>query len=186
MDPINSGLVDVNKAGIIFAERILALNKQDTVEKNEKYPDSKRLLNYPIVDNSPINFAGCTSLKQLAIKCTTQLKRQHEEAKARGENHQAQFLSASVSTDKELIDLRIFSKDFNGLTEPKLPDGSDNPDFKAEGWLSCGITRRERVQFRGGGTVSYGTSGKTVKEVEQTVAKELITTAPAPVAKPAV
>lgn len=172
--------------GIIFAERIMGINDKDTPERPDpRYPNSTRFNNYPRMDNSPLNppVYNCDSLYKLGKLASEALAAEHSEAKKAGIDHKARFLTASVATDKELIDLRLYS--FDGL-----PDAT-NKDYKGNSphpYCVAGITRMQRVKFMSGGTVSYGkATGKIVKEDAPVPAEAaVVTAAPAAVAKPAV
>lgn len=159
--------INPDEVGRLFSERILGINPKDTPEDNPRDPDNPRYNNFPLVDDSPINYKGHKSLRSLGLATAKMLSDQHEANKAAGKPTPAVFLRASVETDNEIISLRLYG--FGGL--------NPNPVQGTESYIAAGITRRTRVRNRGGGTVSYGRVVGTVAAPEKEVQQQTQTTA---------
>lgn len=162
--------IDFNYVSNLFSNRIIAINPTDTPERDPKDPDRPRFLNYPVIDDSPIDYKGHKSLRSLGMECAKRLS----EARKANPNAPAQFINCSVQTKEELIKLRLFSFEKSGL--------SDSPAEGKEAWLTAGITRRMRVTSRGGSLESYG---KAVATNAQVPAEVKAQAAPVVTAKPA-
>lgn len=172
-DPQAKNIIDPAHVGAIFASRILAINPTDTKEKSPLDPERPRNLNYPTVDNSPLQpeYCGHKTLKSLFDATVEQFKAQNEKNKALKNNAPPQFLKAQIATSTQLVDLRIFSaKALN-----------PSPAANDEGYITCEIWRKDKVTSRGGGVMDYGR--RTVTETAP-VAKEAVTATATTPAKP--
>lgn len=141
--------IDIDALGKLLSSRITAINEEDRPENNPVNPDRPRMLNYPTIDNSPINFAGYTDLQTVLEVASAQLKLERENNKKNGVVAPSRFIKASCFTDKHLITLRVFSV----------------KSLRTDGYVTAEIWRKQKVHadLNNSGSMLYG---KRVAEVK--------------------